>query len=87
MSDNKRVAIYTLGCKLNYSESSSIGLDLMKNGYDVVDFEENPDVFIINTCSVTDFADRKNRKIIRRAKKINPGSKSCRHWMLCSAKT
>lgn len=75
MSDNKRVAIYTLGCKLNYSESSTIGLDLMKNGYDVVDFDQNPDVFIINTCSVTDFADRKNRKIIRKAKKINPASK------------
>ncbi|MBK7095202.1 MAG: tRNA (N(6)-L-threonylcarbamoyladenosine(37)-C(2))-methylthiotransferase MtaB [Saprospiraceae bacterium] len=75
MSDNKRVAIYTLGCKLNYSESSTIGMDLMKSGYDVVDFEENPDIFIINTCSVTDFADKKNRKIIRRAKKINPASR------------
>lgn len=75
MSDTKRVAIYTLGCKLNYSESSSIGLDLIKNGYKVVDFDDTPDVYIINTCSVTDFADRKNRKIIRRAKKINPGSK------------
>ena len=75
MSDNKRVALYTLGCKLNYSESSTIGLDLMKKGYDVVDFEEKPDIFIINTCSVTDFADRKNRKIIRKAKKINPDSK------------
>lgn len=75
MSENKRVAIYTLGCKLNYSESSTIGLNLMEQGFEVVDFEEKPDIFIINTCSVTDFADRKNRKIIRKARKINPDSK------------
>ena len=72
---NKKVSIYTLGCKLNYSESSTIGMDLEKNGYEIVGFENSPDVFIINTCSVTDFADRKNRKIIRKAKKINPDSK------------
>jgi threonylcarbamoyladenosine tRNA methylthiotransferase MtaB len=75
MTDNKRVAMYTLGCKLNYSESSTIGMDLMKKGFEIVDFEDNPDIFIINTCSVTDFADRKNRKIIRRAKKVNPDSR------------
>lgn len=72
---NKKVSIYTLGCKLNYSESSTIGLDLEKNGYEIVGFEDSPDIYIINTCSVTDFADRKNRKIIRKAKKINPESK------------
>ena len=71
----KKVSIHTLGCKLNYSESSTIGLDLEKNGYEIVGFEDSPDVYIINTCSVTDFADRKNRKIIRKAKKINPDSK------------
>ena len=75
MFKNKTVAFYTLGCKLNYSESSSIGFDLQKNGYNIVNFEDKPDIFIINTCSVTDFADRKNRKIIRKAKQINPDSK------------
>lgn len=68
-------AFYTLGCKLNYAESSTIGRDLIKKGYELVDFNDSPDIFIINTCSVTDFADKKNRKIIRKAKKINPDSK------------
>lgn len=75
MLDAKKVAFYTLGCKLNYSESSTIGFDLMNKGYEIVNFDACPDIFIINTCSVTDFADQKNRKIIRKAKKINPNSK------------
>lgn len=75
MLESKKVAFYTLGCKLNYSESSTIGFDLIKKGYEIVDFEASPDIFIINTCSVTDFADQKNRKIIRKAKKINPNGK------------
>lgn len=75
MSQKNRVAFYTLGCKLNYSESSTLGFDLLKNGFEIVNFDDQPDFFIINTCSVTDFADRKNRKIIRKAKKINPNSK------------
>ena len=75
MSKKEKVAFYTLGCKLNYAESSVIAANMAKKGYDIVDFDEKPDVFIINTCSVTDFADRKNRKIIRKAKKINPDGK------------
>lgn len=74
MLKKKKFAFYTLGCKLNYAESSTIGRDLVKLGYESVDFEDRPDIFVINTCSVTDFADRKNRKIIRKAKKINPDS-------------
>lgn len=70
-----KVAFYTLGCKLNYAETSAIGRDLIENGYEITEFENTPDIFIINTCSVTDFADKKNRKIIRKAKKINPDSK------------
>ncbi len=75
MVKNKKFAFYTLGCKLNYAESSTIARDLVKLGYESVDFEDSPDIFIINTCSVTDFADRKNRKIIRKAKRINPDAK------------
>ena len=75
MSNKKKFAFYTLGCKLNYAESSTIGRDLVKLGYESVDFEDRPDIFVINTCSVTDFADRKNRKIIRKAKRINPDSR------------
>jgi threonylcarbamoyladenosine tRNA methylthiotransferase MtaB len=67
----KKVAFYTLGCKLNYSESSSIGRMFEEKGYSKVEFNENPDIFIINTCSVTENADKKCRKIVREAQKIN----------------
>ncbi|NIJ54255.1 tRNA (N(6)-L-threonylcarbamoyladenosine(37)-C(2))-methylthiotransferase MtaB [Dyadobacter arcticus] len=68
----KKVAFYTLGCKLNYSESSSIARMFEQKGHSRVEFNENPDIFIINTCSVTENADKKCRKIVREAQKINP---------------
>ena len=68
----KKVAFYTLGCKLNYSETSSIGRMFQDKGYSKVEFNETPDIFIINTCSVTENADKKCRKIVREAQKINP---------------
>ncbi|MCF2490883.1 tRNA (N(6)-L-threonylcarbamoyladenosine(37)-C(2))-methylthiotransferase MtaB [Dyadobacter sp. CY347] len=67
----KKVAFYTLGCKLNYSETSSIGRMFEQKGYTKVEFNETPDIFIINTCSVTENADKKCRKIVREAQKIN----------------
>ena len=63
----RTVAFYTLGCKLNYSETSSIGKLFEQNGYLEVPFQQGADVYVINTCSVTDFADRKCRQIVRRA--------------------
>jgi threonylcarbamoyladenosine tRNA methylthiotransferase MtaB len=68
----KKVAFYTLGCKLNYSETSTIGRMFSEKGFEKVEFTENPDIFIINTCSVTDNADKKCRKIVREANAINP---------------
>lgn len=70
----KKVAFYTLGCKLNYSETSSISRMFEYRGYKKVDFTDNPDIFIVNTCSVTENADRKCRKIVKEAKKISPES-------------
>ncbi|MCH7414234.1 tRNA (N(6)-L-threonylcarbamoyladenosine(37)-C(2))-methylthiotransferase MtaB [Belliella sp. R4-6] len=70
----KKVAFYTLGCKLNYSETSTISRMFEKKGYQKVEFDENPDIFIINTCSVTDNADKKCKKIVKEAKKISPNS-------------
>lgn len=70
----KRVAFYTLGCKLNFSETSTISRMFEDRGYQKVDFTDRPDIFIINTCSVTDNADKKCRKIVREAKKISPAS-------------
>ncbi len=68
----RKVAFYTLGCKLNYSETSTIGRMFQEKGFEKVDFSDKPDVFIINTCSVTDNADKKCRKIVREAQSINP---------------
>lgn len=70
----KKVAFYTLGCKLNYSETSSISRMFQDKGYEKVGFTEQPDIFIVNTCSVTENADKKCRKIVRVAKKISPDS-------------
>lgn len=70
----KKVAFYTLGCKLNYSETSSISRMFEERGYKKVDFSDTPDIFIINTCSVTENADKKCRKIVKEAKKISPKS-------------
>ena len=70
----KKVAFYTLGCKLNYSETSTISRMFEAKGYQKVEFEQNPDIFIINTCSVTENADKKCKKIVKEAKKISPNS-------------
>lgn len=74
MSFNKRVAFYTLGCKVNQYETESIKNQLLKKGYTETAFEEEAEVYIVNSCTVTSIADRKTRNILRRAKKINPKS-------------
>lgn len=68
----KKVAFYTLGCKLNYSETSTIARQFEQGGYQKVDFTDTPDIFIINTCSVTDNADKKCKKIVKEARGIAP---------------
>lgn len=65
-------AYYTLGCKLNFSETSTIAQSLSKEGFAKVNFEEGADVYVINTCSVTDQADKKCRNIVRKALSYNP---------------
>ena len=70
----KKVAFHTLGCKLNYSETSTISRMFEKRGYEKVNFDQKADIYIINTCSVTENADKKCRKIVRDVKKIAPNS-------------
>jgi threonylcarbamoyladenosine tRNA methylthiotransferase MtaB len=70
----KKVAFYTLGCKLNFAESSSIARSLEPMGFARAEFQDNPDLFVINTCSVTEQADKKCKKVVREAKKVNPSS-------------
>ncbi len=68
----KKVAFYTLGCKLNFAESSSIARSLEPLDFTRAEFQDTPDLFVINTCSVTEQADKKCKKVVREAKKINP---------------
>ena len=70
----KRIAFHTLGCKLNFSESSTIKRDFIKRGYESVPYKDSADYYVLNTCSVTENADREARKLIRQAKRINPFS-------------
>ncbi|RYE22793.1 MAG: radical SAM protein, partial [Sphingobacteriaceae bacterium] len=69
---NRKVAFYTLGCKLNYSETSAIGRQFKQADYEVVNFTDQADVYVINTCSVTENADRKCKKVVKEALKISP---------------
>ncbi len=70
----KKVAFYTLGCKLNFSETSTISRQFEEKGFQKVNFQDSPEIFIINTCSVTENADKKCKKIVKEAKKISPNS-------------
>lgn len=72
MIQYKKVAFYTLGCKLNFSETSTIGRAFEDAGYAKVKFDDTPDIFVINTCSVTENADKKCRQLVKKAMKINP---------------
>jgi len=75
MATPQSVSFYTLGCKLNYSETSAIGRMFEEKGYAVNRFEDGADICVINTCSVTEFADRKCKKIVRQAQKANAQAK------------
>ncbi|WP_166386456.1 tRNA (N(6)-L-threonylcarbamoyladenosine(37)-C(2))-methylthiotransferase MtaB [Polaribacter sp. 11A2H] len=71
MNAEKKVAFYTLGCKLNFSETSTIARNFVSEGFERVDFEEPADVYVINTCSVTDNADKRFKTIVKNALKKN----------------
>lgn len=68
----KKVAFYTLGCKLNFSETSTIARNFTDEGFDRVDFSDNADIYVINTCSVTENADKRFKTIVKQAQKSNP---------------
>ena len=71
MENKKKVAFYTLGCKLNFSETSTIARDFQNEGFERVNFEEIADIYVINTCSVTDNADKQFKQIVKKAMKLN----------------
>ncbi len=68
----KKAALHNLGCKVNSYETEVMQEMLEKQGYEIVSFDEKADVYLINTCSVTNMADRKSRQMLHRAKKQNP---------------
>lgn len=72
MNRKKKVAFYTLGCKLNFSETSTIARNFQDEGFDRVDFSERADIYVINTCSVTENADKRFKTIVKQAQKNNP---------------
>ena len=71
---SKTVALHTLGCKLNFSETSTIGSQFLNKGYEVVEFKEKADIYVFNTCTVTEHADRECRQLVRRALRQNPNA-------------
>ena len=71
MENKKKVAFYTLGCKLNFSETSTIARNFGNEGFERVDFEEVADIYVINTCSVTENADKQFKQVVRKAMKLN----------------
>ncbi|WP_243471468.1 tRNA (N(6)-L-threonylcarbamoyladenosine(37)-C(2))-methylthiotransferase MtaB [Winogradskyella sp. MH6] len=72
MNPTKKVAFYTLGCKLNFSETSTIARSFKDEGFARVDFNEEADIYVINTCSVTENADKRFKTIVKQAQKVNP---------------
>lgn len=71
MENKKKVAFYTLGCKLNFSETSTIARDFQDEGFERVDFEDVADIYVINTCSVTENADKQFKQVVKKAMKLN----------------
>ena len=70
----KKVALHNLGCKVNSYETEAMSQLLANAGYEIVSFSEKADVYIVNTCSVTNMADRKSRQMLHKAKKMNEGA-------------
>ena len=70
----KRIAFHTMGCKLNFSETSTISRDFIQHGFEKVNYRDEADIYVLNTCSVTENADKEARKLIRQAKRRNPDS-------------
>ena len=69
LKEKKKVGFYTLGCKLNYSETSTIARDFEKENFERVDFEDFADIYVINTCSVTENADKQFKQIVKKSYK------------------
>ena len=81
----KKVAFCTLGCKVNQYETNAMEEKFIHAGYEVVNFEENADIYIVNTCTVTNMSDKKSRQMLRKAKQINPNAIVVAVRLLCAS--
>ena len=81
--EQKTVAFFTLGCKVNQYETNAMIQKFIQAKYKIVEFEEKADVYVINTCTVTNMADKKSRQMLRRVKEINPESILVAVRLLC----
>ena len=81
--EQKTVAFCTSGCKVNQYETNAMMQKFMQANYKIVEFDEKADIYIINTCTVTNMADKKSRQMIRKVKEINPASILVAVRMLC----
>ena len=70
----KKVSFYTLGCKVNQYETNAMEEQFIKSGYKILDFNQKSDIYIVNTCTVTNVSDKKSRQMLRRAKENNPNA-------------
>ena len=83
--EQKTVAFCTLGCKVNQYETNAMMQKFIQANYKIVEFAEKADIYIINTCTVTNMADKKSRQMIRKVKEINPASILVAVRMLCTS--
>lgn len=83
--NQKTVAFCTLGCKVNQYETNAMMQKFIEAGYKIVEFEQKADIYIINTCTVTNMADKKSRQMLRRVKEINPDSILVAVRLLCTS--
>ena len=83
--EQKTVAFYTLGCKVNQYETNAMMQKFIQSDYKIVAFEDKADIYIINTCTVTNMADKKSRQMIRRVKEINSDSILVAVRLLCTS--
>ena len=80
----KKVAFYTLGCKVNQYETNGMIQKFIDRGYEIVEFGESADIYVVNTCTVTNISDRKSRQMLRKAKEMNKNAIIIAVRMLCS---
>ena len=84
LENNKKVAFFTLGCKVNQYETNGMIQKFEEAGYEIVEFLDKADIYVVNTCTVTNISDRKSRQFLRQAKKNNPEGIIVAVRMLCS---